>query len=110
MIVKSVKKLPRVLLDIMNFDRTPNDYENNLNDLPILILIYLTANSQENFNKNIEKLANDYKFELNNDALKSIMEGMHERYLYFKFKLPKGQSVIQQIAKKILNIGGIINF
>ena len=93
-----------------NFDGPPKGYRSNIIDLnlPILTLTYIAANSEKNFNQNIEKFINDNKLEFNKDFLITIKERMiNSKHIHLKNISPKGQSAIQHIAKKILNIGDL---
>lgn len=89
-----------------NFKET-HDCLDNIYKSSIAILSCITANSEENFNQNIEKFINDSNLKLNEDSLILLKASMHDRYLNLKKISPEGQSAIQYIAKKILNIGAL---
>jgi hypothetical protein len=74
--------------------------------LPKLTLTYIAANSEENFNQNIKKFKNDNKF-LINDYLENHEKKCRVDYDNLSIHLPVGKSLIQHIAKKILNIGDL---
>lgn len=94
-----------------NFDE-PEDYKHNiyisLSMTPIAILSYITANSEENFNQNIDKFINGRPIKHpEDDVYCKYKKTMFEYYIQLKNRSPEGQSAIQYIAKKILNIGAL---
>ena len=99
------------LFEENNFDE-PEDYKHNiyisLSMTPIAILSYITANSEENFNQNIDKFTNGRKIRYKEDDVYfEYKKTMFEYYKQLKNRSPEGQSAIQYIAKKILNIGAL---